>query len=57
VGYVSCTGRRKSYANIWSEKLKGDIGVGGKSVGWIELAQNRVKWPIFIKTVIKLRVI
>jgi len=41
----------------WEDNIKMDLQeVGGGSMGWIELAQDRDRWRAFVNAVMKLRV-
>jgi hypothetical protein len=40
----------------WEDNIKMDVReIGMDGTNWIELAQNRVQWPAFLNTVMKLR--
>jgi len=41
----------------WGENMKIDLGeIGIDGANWVQLAQDRVRWRAFLKTVMKLRV-
>jgi hypothetical protein len=70
-GHVACMGRGEVFTGFWLGGLKArdhweDLGIGGRitlrwtleidGVTWIQMAQNRVQWWVFVNTMMNLQV-
>jgi hypothetical protein len=57
VGRPECTRPLGRPRRRWEDNIKVDLGeIGIDGANWIQLAQDRVQWRLFVNTVINFRV-